>query len=353
MDRHRRLSRMTALAALSVALAVFAVAPPLASGQTVVDDLLKGLGLGAQDATQGTALPGRKGYKPPAHGSNPDAQGTTSTPDYSPSSALPVSGETTSGADGEYEDVVLGSRGEQITDGTDRITDGTGDVEVNILSLFGFEVVPPVEAGPGESESGLLEPIQQSVHDAICAGSGDQLCLAVLQDDSKTTNPDSTNSFRGAKVYLGGREGGVHSSLLESNGNIQPDSSCQTSAGDYGPVLLKFGGSVDTVSEGSTDSQACNGAKTPSGDARWLAVFGTDAPSPCESWTQDVGFTAFSPLLSLVCNDSSGGIGEAKTATGHSFGMREALMIFLFEVILVMAGLAATRLAVGHRGATS
>jgi hypothetical protein len=349
MDRHRRLSRMTALVALSVALAVFAVAPPLASGQNVVDDLLKGLGLGAQDATQATALPGPKSYKPPARGSNPDAQGTTSTLDYSPSSDLPVSGETTSGADGEYEDedVVLGrSRGEQITDGTDH-------GELNILSLFGFDVVPPVEAGPVESEPALLEPIHHNLLDAICAGSGGQLCLAVVQDDSKTTNPDSTNSFGAANAYLGGREGGVHGSLLGSNGNIQTDSSCQTSDGDSGAVLLKFGDSVDTVSEGSTDSQACNnGTKTPSGDARWLAVFGTDVPSPCESWTQDAGFTAFSPMLSLVCNDTSGGIGEDKTETGHPFGMREALTIFLFEVILVMAGLAATRLAVGHRGAT-
>jgi hypothetical protein len=354
MGRHRRLRRTIALAALSAALAVSAVAPSLASGQGVVDDLLKGLGLGGQGATTGPAgVPGVKGSKPPARGSNPDAQGSTSTldyvPSYVPSNDLPMSGGTTSGVDGEHENVVLGgSRGEQVTD-------GAYPGEIVVLSLFGFDVITPVETGPGESESGLLGPIQQTVLDSICAGSGGQLCLAALHDDSETPNSDSTNSFRAAKmnlgVYLGGR-GSLHTSPLESNGNIRTDSSCRTSDGDSVATLLSFGeDSVGTVSESSTDSQACNnGTNTQSNDSRWLAAFGSDAPSPCESGTRDAEFTMFTPVRSLVCNDTNG-VGEDTTQAGQPFGMREALTVFLFEVILVMTGLAATRLAVRHRGA--
>jgi hypothetical protein len=322
MGRHRRLRRTTAPAALCAALAVSAAAPSLASGQNVVDDLLKDLGLGAQGATQAAGVLKRSGHKPHDHGSIPDAQGdaqgTTGTLDFSSSNDPPPSGKTTSEADGGHENVVLGrSHGEQVTDG---IYDGA----INVLSLFGFDVVPPAEPGQGETASGPLEPIQQNVLDAICTGSGGQLCLAGLPDDSGTTNSDSTspgsrNSFNGFNLRIGGRDG-APVPLPESNGNIQREGGTPTRSNDTRPP------------------------------------FGTAVSLPCESENQDAEFTVFSPVRSVVCNgsnwggESANGAGEDPIPTGHHWlGTREALALVLLQIILGMALLLAPSIVEGHR----
>jgi hypothetical protein len=328
MERHR-LRGVTAVVALTAALAVSAIAPSLASGQNVVGDLLQGLGLGGGGggAPAAGVPPGSK-YQPPAHGNNPHGQGTVGTVDFLPSNTVPLDGGTSSSTDGEEgEDIVLGrSRGE-------RNPDGSYHGEVNILSIFGFDVVPPVETGPGESESGPLEPIQQNVLDAICAGSGGQLCLQVLAADSETTNSGSTNSFNAANINLGGREG-LRLSLLESNGNIETDSSCQRSHGDSGVLKLDFGEESIHILESSTDSEACNnGTKTQENDSRFIA-FGDRVPHDCATGEPDSEFTAFYPILTFVCNaDDTNGVDEEESQMGEPYGVREALTLFLFPLI--------------------
>lgn len=333
MDRHRRTRRTTALVALSAAFAISAIAPSLASGQNVVGDLLQGLGLGDQGGAPAAGVPGGGGYQPPLHGSNPHGQGTTGSVDILPSNTLPLSEDPAGGEDPDQEEVVVGrSRGEQKAD-------GTYHGHITILGLFGEEL--GVDTDPGETESGPLDPIQQNVLNALCAGSGGQLCLFVLQADSETTNSGSTNSFGALKLNLGGREG-LRLSVLESNGNIQGDSSCQTSHGDSSVAKLDIGEESARVAESSTDSQACNnGTNTQSNESRWISLFGNDVPVPCESGTPDASFTAFSPLFSAVCNaDDTNGDGEGTTQTGEPYGVREALTVFLLEFIPNGDGLA-------------
>jgi hypothetical protein len=276
-------------------------------------------------------VPGGSGYQPPAHGSNPHGQGTVKTLDFIPSNTLPLGGDTDSSTDGEEgEDVVLGrSRGEQNPD-------GTYHGEINVLSLFGFNVVPPVETDEGETESGPLEPIQQNVLDAICAGSGFQLCLKVLAADSETTNSGSTNSFNAFNFNLGGREEGITLSLMESNGNIESDGTCQTSHGDAGLLSLQHGDDPTLkLGESESDSTACNNApSTQENDSRFIVLGGHHIPHDCATGEPDSAFTAFSPFFSFVCNaDDSNGVGEDTTQMDEPYGVREALTVFLFEFI--------------------
>jgi uncharacterized low-complexity protein len=308
MGRHRRLRRTSAATAVCAALAVSAAAPSLASGQSVVDDLLRDLGLGGQGATQAAGGPAGRGKQSSARGSNPGGQGARGTSAKSadgtvvPSSPLPLGDESSNSTDGSRgEDVVLGgSRGEQDPDGT------YGGV-VNVISLFGFDVVPPVESRPGESESGVLEPIQQNVLDPICAGTGGQLCLAILQPGSEpnpgSTNAGSRSSFNAFKATAGGRES-PNGTSPESSGNLQP---------------------------GSSNGPQSNVAR--SGTGAWLA---------CGSGPPDAEFTVFSPVRSLVC-DASNSAGKYANPAGitsdatHWLGVREALALLLLLSILGLA----------------
>jgi hypothetical protein len=320
MGRHRRLRRTSAAAAVCSALAVSAAAPSLASGQNVVDDLLKGLGLGGQGATQAAGGPGGSGKQQSARGSNPGGQGARGTLAQSadgtvvPSSPLPLGDASPNIPDGSRgEEVVLGgSRGEQDSDGT------YGGV-INVISLFGFDVVPPVEPRPGESESGLLEPIQQNMLDPICAGSGGRLCLAVLQPGSEpnpgSTNAGSKSSFNAFKATVGGREG-PNGTSPESSGTLQP---------------------------GSGNGPQSNVAR--SGTGAWLA---------CESGPSDAEFTVLSPVRSLVCNASNSAgkyanpAGITSDAT-HWLGTREALALLLLQGILGLALLIAPSIMERYR----
>jgi hypothetical protein len=326
MGRHRRTRRITAVAALSAAFAVSAIAPSLASGQNVVGDLLQGLGLGGQGGAPAAGVPGGSGYQPPAHGSNPHGQGTAGSVDFLPSNTLPLGGDTSSSTDGEEgEDIVIGrSRGEQNSD-------GSYHGKITILSLFGGAIVPDVEVetDPGEEES--FDNPFDPVLGAICEGSEGQLCLLVLDADSKTTNSRSTNSFSALNLNLGGEEG-LHVSLLESNGNIEGDSSCQTSHGDSKVIDVNAGERqpIVTLGESSADSQACNnGPSSQHNDSRFLVLGGNEVPEECASG-EEFEFTDFFPLFAFVCNaDDTNGVGEPVNQMGEPYGVREALTVFL------------------------
>jgi hypothetical protein len=324
MDRHRGTRRMTALVALSAAIAISAIAPSLASGQNVVGDLLQGLGLGDQGGAPAAGVPGGSGYQPPAHGSNPHGQGTVGTVDILPSNTLPLSEDPAGGEGDDQEEVVIGrSRGEQNPD-------GSYHGHITIFALFGSEFVG-VDTDPGETESGPFDPLQQDVLNEICAGSGGQLCLIVLKADSSTTNSGSTNSFNAVNLNLGGEEG-LHVSLLESNGNIEGDSSCQTSHGDSKVIDVNAGERqpIITLGESSADSQACNnGPSSQQNDSRFLVLGGNEVAEDCASG-EEFEFTDFFPLFAFVCNaDDTNGVGEPVNQMGEPYGVREALTVFL------------------------
>jgi hypothetical protein len=328
MQRHRRVRGLTALAALCAALAVSAVAPALASGQNVVDDLLQGVGVGGGDATPAAGNPGGGDYQPPLNGANPHGQGTVAIGDLTPSDTVPLSGDPAGGEGADQEEVVVGrSRGEQNAD-------GSYHGHVTILALFGNEVLG-VDTGPGDTANGPLEPLQEQLLDEICAGSNDALCLEVLKADSETTSSGSTNSFAVLNAAIGGEEG-INAAVATSNGNIEGDSSCQTAHGDDNVADVNVGGdalNVDVL-QASSDSQACNnGTSSQTRSSKVIQINGNDVPIPCESETADAEFTPLAPLATAVCNaNDTNGAGEPTTQTDPAYGVREALSLFVLEM---------------------
>ncbi|HEV2769985.1 MAG TPA: hypothetical protein VGV40_07365, partial [Solirubrobacteraceae bacterium] len=99
--------------------------------------------------------------QPPLNGTNPHGQGGVALTDLNPDPARPQ-GSDTAGSDTGEEAVVGRSRGEQQADGTYR-------GRITILALFGQEVLG-VETGPGETEAGPLDAVQQGVLDPLCQG---------------------------------------------------------------------------------------------------------------------------------------------------------------------------------------
>jgi hypothetical protein len=315
------------LAALSAALAISAVAPALASGQNVVDDLLKGLGVGG-GSTPSAGVPDGSGdgYQPPLHGGNPHGQGTVGVVDIQPSNTLPLSGDPDGGDDPDQEEVVVGrARGEQNAD-------GSYHGHVTVLALFGNEVIG-VDTVPGETENGPLQPLQEQLLDEICTESEGNLCLEVLKADSSTTGNGSTNSFGLLNAQIGGEEG-IVAGVGNSNGNISSDGTCQTSHGDSNVAFLEGGREeIAVVGESSSDSTACNnGTSSVNQDSRWIQLGGEDVPIPCGSG-EETEFAPFFPLLAAVCNaNDENGIGEQVTQTGAPYGVREAFSIFVLAI---------------------
>ena len=187
---------------------------------------------------------------PPLHGTNPHGQGAVAVVDTNPDPKRPYSGDSTGKTDSE--DIVVGrSRGEQSSD-------GSYHGHITVAGLFGNEIVG-VDSKPGESKKGPLDALQTSLLDALCGGSGNQLCLSVLTADSATTTSGSANHFSVAHAKVGG-DSGIEAGAAESNGNISGDSACQSSHGDSTVADAKAGGqAVASVAKSSTDSKACQG----------------------------------------------------------------------------------------------
>jgi hypothetical protein len=342
MVRHRRTTRrITALAALSAAFAVSAIAPSLASGQNVVNDLLQGLGLGGGGGAapaQGEEDPNK--YQPPLHGDNPHGQGTVGTLDVLPSSELPYSGDPAGGPAGgdgcedprDCEEVVIGrSRGEK---------ENPYHGHVTILALFGNEIAG-IDTEPGQSdEFGPLNPVLTP----ICTGSQGVLCLGILQAKSETTDNSSKNHFQffgfSSQSQLG--RGGI--SLFESNGNIEEDQNCQRSEGNSsaahvsasrngtnGTETRQTDGFDAAVASSSAKSEACNNAApTQTNESSILLIDGEEVIAPCEEET------LFSlGIFALGCsNDDTNGEGEQVQQAPVPYGVREAFNFFLVPLFL-------------------
>ena len=254
---------------------------------------------------------------PPAHGTNPHGEGSVAVVDTNPDPKRPYSGDTTGKTDDE--DIVVGrSRGEQGDD-------GSYHGHVTVAALFGNEIVG-VDSRPGE-ESGPpapLDALQTSLLDALCGGSGNQLCLSVFPIDSTTSSSGSSNHFGVAHAKVGG-DSGIEAGAAESNGNISGDGACQTSHGDSSAADVKAGGqAVASVAQSSSDSQACAGqAPTQKNASSVIALGGTGVPLPapgCADGTADT-VTGVPTLLPIVCNADDANAGQGP----DPYGVREAL----------------------------
>jgi hypothetical protein len=335
--RTSRRRRAAALIAFGAALVISASIPTMAFAQTnvpVVDNLLKTLGLGdtttGDSGSGGTATPEAgtpPNYVPPLHGTNPHGQGSAATVDLVPSNSNPYPAEPVD------EEVVAGdSRGEQDSSGAYHGT-------VTPLWLLGTPI-GQIETAPGESKDGPLQGLQD-VLDQICAGSGSQACLKVLEYHSDTTSNSSTNSFVVASVGLGPQKlNGDHliqADAVESNGNIADDGNCQTAQGDSSVAHANVGTDAAALTadaaNAESSSQACNdGTQSVNQDSEVVNLAGTGIPVPaagCDDGTPNTSFTALSILLSTVCNaDDTNG-----SQAGAPYGVREALTAFVLNLI--------------------
>jgi hypothetical protein len=269
---------------------------------------------------------------PPLHGTNPHGEGTVAVVDTNPDPKRPYSSDTTGKTDNE--DIVVGrSRGEQSSD-------GSYHGHITVAALFGNELIG-VDSKPGQTNHGPLDALQTSLLDAICSGSGGQLCLSVLTADSATTTSGSTNHFSVAHAKLGG-DSGIEAGAAESNGNISGDSSCQTSHGDSTVADVKAGGNaVASVAKSSTDSKACQGqAPTQTDQSSVINLGGQGVPIPapgCADGTADT-VTGIPTLLPLICNGDDANAGQGS----NPYGVRDALDAFVLATGTTAAAKATT-----------
>ncbi len=253
--------------------------------------------------------------QPPLNGTNPHGQGAVAATDLDPDPARPQ-GSDPAGSDTGEEAVVGRSRGEQQADGSFR-------GRITILALFGQEVLG-VETGPGETEAGPLDAVQQGVLDPLCDGSGQQICLEVLAADSATTQNSSMNRFAVARAQLGGPEG-IRVGAAESQGNINQDQTCQTSSGSSSVADANAGGVTADAAQAESTSQACNDGRAPTtqSDSRVINLGGTGVPLPAEGCGTGQEVLIELVVLNIVCN---------ATDTGANFSVREALDVFVLPV---------------------
>jgi hypothetical protein len=319
MHRKRRSSprgrrRATALGTLAAALSLMACVPTLASADPV-NDLLNQLGLGSGQSTGAgqRLIIEPPPYTPPLHGTNPHGQGTAGSVTLLPSGQLPYSSDP----DENGEVVVVGSsRGEQDS--------GTGAYHGNVTlaQVLGLPIVQ-VETNPGDPpQSGPLGPLQDGLDD-ICSASSGMVCVGVLEMNSSTTDTSSNNSFSGASVDLGGREG-LGLSFLDSEGNISQDSSCQNAHGSSSVTELSLGQDVSVGLFGSTsDSQACNdGTSSVNQSSHAVSIGDEELPSDCADGTED---SFFLYIVQVICNAND----ENGSQADSPYGVREALTTLL------------------------
>ncbi|MDX6658994.1 MAG: hypothetical protein QOH62_3787 [Solirubrobacteraceae bacterium] len=256
---------------------------------------------------------------PPSHGTNPHGQGQVAVADTSPDPKRPYSSDPTGKTDNE--EVVVGrSRGEQGAN-------GSYHGHITVAALFGNEIAG-VDTNAGDAKHGPLDAVQTNLLDAICEGSGNQICLSVLTADSTTTSSGSTNRFSVAHAKVGG-DSGLETGVAESNGNISGDGNCQASHGDSQVADVKAGGSpVASLAKSSTDSNACRGqAPSQSNTSSVLALGGTGVPIPaagCADGTPDTA-TGVPTILPMVCNADDTNAGQSS----DPYGVRDALDVFL------------------------
>lgn len=249
--------------------------------------------------------------QPPLHGANPHGQGSVAVVDLNPKSERPLDGNP-DGSKSE-EDVVVGrARGE-------KNAAGAFHGHITIAALFGNELLA-VDTAPGETKTGPLQGLQQSILDPLCEGTSSEVCLSLLTANSTTTAKGSTNDFAVARARLLGLRVGA----AESGGTIVEDDKCQTSTGGAKTAnVVSRSGAIAEVANSASSSKSCFGeAPKTLNTSTVIALGGNGLPLPaagCADGTPDtVG--GLPPLLPIVCN--------ADEIVGAA-AVREALDVFV------------------------
>jgi hypothetical protein len=330
-QRRKRLRRRRSATVVIAAFAVMGlvVAVPTMASANGVNDLLQKIGVGSgstgsgstSGSTDTTSSPSTKAgnpptYTPPLHGTNPHGEGTNAVVDIAPSTTDPLSGDPS-------------KTGEEIVVGDARGDGGSGSGPYSgsstLLYLLGTPIIQ-VQSQAGESNDGPLQPLDDGLNQ-LCSASGNQLCLNVLGMHSTTTSNSSNNSLEVLGADLGGASG-IHAHVLDDNGNISDNGSCQTAHGDSNVAKVNIGSQpVLDALQGTSDSSACsNGSQSVSNSSTTLKLFGTGLPIPaagCATGAPNSNFTPLSPLLAAVCgaDDTNG------SQTSSPYGVREALTL--------------------------
>ncbi|MBW3609553.1 MAG: hypothetical protein KY463_14675 [Actinobacteria bacterium] len=252
--------------------------------------------------------------QPPLHGDNPHGQGTVGVVDVDPSAERPLAADPDGGDSGE--EVVVGrARGE-------KNADGTYHGHITVLGLFGNDVIP-VDTAPGESKSGPLQPLQESVLDPLCTNTNQQVCLSALTANSVTTENGSTNDFALARASLLGLGIGA----ADSQGAIAQDTQCQSAGGAANAATVSTsGGTVAEVARSTSTSKSCrDGTVQVQNTSSVIGLGGTGVPLPaagCANGTPDTQ-AGLPGLLPIICN--------AEEIAGAA-AVREALSVFALQV---------------------
>jgi hypothetical protein len=307
---------------------------PVAAQASVVNDLLNQVGNTVNNITgNGSGGSGGGGgstaspaptpqsgtpptYVPPQHGTVPTGQGTVGVVDVTPENTTPLPGGP---ADDSEDATVGGSRGEQNGD-------GSYHGHVSILTLLGIDVLP-TDTNPGETDNGPLGPLNDAL-DNVCTSTSGNLCLNVLDVNSKTTNHGSSNSFSAVDLKLGSGNTGIAANVASSEGNISDDGTCQTADGSSGVANANVLGITANAFNSSSKSTACNdGSSSQKNSSQDVVLNGNGLGLPaagCADGTANSDFTALAPLLSAVCNADQSG--------SDPFGVREALSVFVLDL---------------------
>jgi hypothetical protein len=291
-----------------------------------------GGGSPSADRTPSPTGVGGGGYVPPAHGTDPHAQGTGAVVDLTPDTDRPLDYDS---GGGDEEIVVGQSRGNQNDD-------GSYHGHVTILTLFGTELLEGADTDEGETDNGPLGDLNDALDD-ICTNSSGLLCLNVLDVSSETTANGSSNSFRAVDASIGLEDTQLLSAeAINSEGNISDDGTCQTSEAnsDLADASVAEGEVVGIqAADSSSSSQACNdGTSTQSQDGDVdatgeLEILGQTVTVPlfddgCHEGTPNTLASLFNlGLVDVgVCNaDDSSNTGG--TQNDSPYGVREGLTV--------------------------
>jgi len=257
---------------------------------------------------------------PAMHGTNPHGQGTVASVSTSPSTSYP------------YTYAPGGSGGEQVVVGRGRSEqnpDGTYHAHTTILALFGTEVLG-VDAPQGQSNTGPLNAVQTGILDALCNGSGNQICLTVLKADTSASPSGANTSFSVAHATVGGTNG-IDAGAGESSSSISGTSTCQTASGSSSLANANVGGhAVVGLAQSSESSKACQGqAPSQQASSSDLSLGGNGIPIPapgCANGTPNT-ITNIGPLLTIICGADS----MAELAAPS--GVREALTVIVLPAV--------------------
>ena len=277
-----------------------------------------------------TGTGGGGAYVPPAHGTNPHAQGTGAVLDLTPDTDRPL--EYDSGG-GDEEVVVGGSRSEQNDD-------GSYHGHVSILTLLGTELIEGADTNEGETSDGPLGDLNALLND-ICTNTG--LCLTLLDVNSETTANGSTNSFSVATADLSLADTQLLTAeAVSSESSISDDGTCQNSeaSSELADAAIPAGELVGVqAADSGSSSQACNdgtSSQSQEGDVDAvgeLEILGQTINVPlfddgCHLGTPNTVASLFNlGLVDVgVCNaDDSSNTGG--TQNDSPFGVREGLTV--------------------------